>query len=164
MKCPIETRDHTDRLLDYASGRLDAGAAAGLERHLETCAACREFVEGQQSVWQALDIWEAEPVSPDFDRRLLSRLEPEQSWWSRLWSPLHPARFRLGLGMGAAAALLIVAGALVQQRPGLPPLPTSPSAQAGTLEPEQVEDALDEMEMLDEFYSLVPADGPESKM
>jgi anti-sigma factor RsiW len=163
MKCPIAT-ENAGRLLDYASGKLESGPRAELEQHLAGCEACREFVSGQQSVWQALDLWEAEPVSPDFDRRLLARLDAQPSWWSRLWSPFHPASWRLGLGMAAAAALLIVAGAMVQPRPGTPPPSLSPSAQAGALQAEQVEDALDEMEMLDEFYTLVPADGSESKM
>ena len=74
MNCPIENRESAEILLAYCARKLDAGSSAILEEHIKICPACREFAEGQQSVWKALDAWEAAPVSPDFDRRLYARI------------------------------------------------------------------------------------------
>ena len=90
MNCPIESPEGPALLLAYGSRRLDAHAAAALEQHLESCSACREFVAGQSAVWNALDLWEAAPVSPDFDRRLYRRIEEQVAWWELLLRPFRP--------------------------------------------------------------------------
>ena len=92
MNCPIETKDNAELLLAYCARKLDPETQTILERHVAVCPACREFQAGQQAVWQALDAWEAMPVSTDFDRRLYRRIEADQahaSWWSRLLEPFH---------------------------------------------------------------------------
>ena len=75
MNCPLETRENAQLLLDYGTRKLEPETVAALERHIAICGACREFVSGQRAVWQALDAWEAAPVSADFDSRLYRRRE-----------------------------------------------------------------------------------------
>jgi len=61
--------EETELLLKYAAGGLDAADREAVERHMEACGPCREFVAGQRAVWAALDRWETPPVAEDFDRR-----------------------------------------------------------------------------------------------
>jgi anti-sigma factor RsiW len=150
MKCPIETQDSAELLLAYCSRKLDPASTAMLEDHIGICPACRQFAEAQKTVWQALDKWEAEPVSAHFDRRLYRRIEQEQSWWDRLAWPLRPILFRQGLPVTAAAALVIVAGVLLQRPAGMP-LALQESVQVE----DQAEQALKEMEMVHEFSAAV---------
>src|ERR1035441_8533117 len=83
MNCPMEARQGSELLLEYTAGRLEACEASALEAHLESCTRCREFARSQKMVWQALEAWEAEPVSMDFDRRLFARIERAPvSWWA----------------------------------------------------------------------------------
>jgi hypothetical protein len=65
--------------------------------------------------------------------------------------------------VAAAACLLVTAGVLLE-RPTGAPLPKNDMAQMETVQPEQVEQALDTMEMLSEFSTHVRTDSPESKL
>ncbi len=164
MKCPIETRENAELLLAYCTRKLDAESAAILERHMEICPACREFASGQRAVWEALDAWEAAPVTLDFDRRLYRRIDREVSWWNLLMRPLRPVLVRQGLPIAAAAGLLVMAGVLLE-RPASGPSAAQPqSAQVDALQPDQVEHALDTMHMLGEFSSRVRGDAADPKM
>src|SRR5512133_3523354 len=97
----------------------------------------------KRSVDGALDLWEAPPVSPDFDRRLYGRIEQTVPWWDFL---VRPWRW---VPAATAAGVLIAAGLWIG-RPGLaPPQPTSAAVEA--LPPDQAEKALHEMEMIEEF-------------
>src|ERR1039458_8261413 len=116
MKCPIETRENAELLLAYCTRKLDAESTAMLERHMEICPACREFSSGQRAVWEALDAWEATPVTLDFDRRLYRRIDREVSWWQLLMRPLGPALVRRGLPIAAAACLIVMGGLGVGKR------------------------------------------------
>ena len=100
-------REHAALLLDYAAGKLAQETAANMEQHMETCPACAEFVRGQRAVWQALEGWEAAPVSMDFDRRLYARIERQASWWDRI---VADPVFRHAVPMAAAAGVMIMAG------------------------------------------------------
>jgi anti-sigma factor RsiW len=164
MKCPIETRENAELLLAYCTRKLDAESTAILERHMEMCPACREFASGQRAVWEALDAWEAEPVTLDFDRRLYRRVEQEVSWWNLVMRPLRPVLVRQGLPIAAAACLLVMAGLLLERPASAPPAAQPQSAQVDALQPDQVEHALDTLHMLGEFSSRVPSDATDSKM
>jgi anti-sigma factor ChrR (cupin superfamily) len=158
----MESGGNAGFLLDYAAGKLKAGARAQMEQHLEACPACREFAGAQQTVWQALEDWEPAEVSLDFDRRLYMRIEQDVSWWTR-WStdllrPLNPL-LRRSVPIAAAAGVVIMAGLLMNRPAALPPAPVSQSAQVEALQPEQLESALADMEMLREFNHLVPDNG-----
>ena len=165
MNCPMETGENADPLLDYASGKLNAEARTQMEQHVVACPACREFAASQQSVWQALDAWEPAAVSLDFDRRLYRRIEQQVPWWTRLTQPLSPL-FRHAVPVAATAGVVLMAG-LLMYRPGeIPVTPGQATAQVQleTLQPDQLETALDDMEMLREFNHLVRPDNVEPKM
>lgn len=158
MKCPLESREETE-LLAYSQQKLDVSRAATLERHLESCSACRQFVAGQQAVWQLLDAWEAPAIASDFDRQLYGRIEQERNvtWWNR-W--LGPLLVRPGLPVAAAACLVVAVG-LIVRRPAEKPGQQPQSAQVQNLQPDQVEHALDDMEMLSEFTRAARPDAGE---
>ena len=150
MRCPIESPENAELLLAYCARKLDPAPAAILEDHIEICPACREFAEGQQAVWRALDAWEAAPVSADFDGRLYRSIERNVSWWERLMRPVRPVLLTRGLPITAAAAVLIVAGVLLERPSAIPP-----TSQVETVAPDQAEHALEEMEMIRQFSDIL---------
>jgi anti-sigma-K factor RskA len=108
-----------------------------------------------------MEEWALAPVSMDFDRRLYQRIERQTSWWSRVTHSLNPL-FRNAVPLAAAAGVVIMAGLLMERPAGKPTVAAvEESAQVETLQPEQVEHALDDMEMLRDFNSLVRADNAE---
>jgi hypothetical protein len=168
MNCPLETRENAQLLLDYCTRKLEPESVATLERHIAVCGACRAFASSQRAVWEALDAWEAAPVSPDFDSRLYRRIEAQVSWWDLLLRPFRPIqRVSLWRSLPAAAmaCLLLMAGVLLQH-PAIYPAPAAPNdmAQMDSVQPEQVERTLDAMEMLNEFSHHVRADSPDSQL
>ena len=160
MKCPLDTQEGSALLLAYSSGKLDGPARAELGTHIESCAACGAFVHGQTALWSALDLWEAPAVSPDFDRRLYRRIEQEVSWLDMLVRPFRPL-FRHALPLAAAAGVVIMAGILLD-RPSAAPRPEPRTAQVEPLRPDQVEHAVAEIEMLDQFNHLMRANASDS--
>jgi anti-sigma-K factor RskA len=153
MNCPMETREKTQALLDYCAGRLDSRAAALLEQHIESCSDCRALRDGQQTVWKALEAWEAPPVTANFDRRLYERIETRAnvSWWNTLWQPVRPGVLRPAFAV-AAVCVVMVAGFLLEGPNGS--APSTPQVPAETVEAEQVERTLEDLEMLREFDLL----------
>lgn len=157
MRCPIETQENAELLLAYCARRLDLETAAVLEHHMESCPACRTFHENQKAVWRALDLWEAMPVSDDFDRRLYNRIETEGSpLWRRLLRPLQPLLARQSIPLAAAACLLVMAGILLEH-PGNLTTPVPPT-RAEVVQAEQVERTLEDLELLREFQLTPPPD------
>lgn len=164
MNCPIETRESTDLLLAYTSGKLDTKTTAALEQHIGICPACREFAGNQRVAWEALDAWEAPPVSADFDGRLYRRIEQEVSWWNLLTRPFRPMLVRQGLPVVAAALVMLVVGSLLQRPGSVEPVAQTESAQLESVQPEQVEHALEAMQMLSDFSHQVRAAAGKSPM
>ena len=147
MKCPIETQENAGLLVDYCARRLNPETTAIVERHMESCLRCQAFRDSQNAVWQALDAWEALPVSVDFDRRLYQRIDSEahQGWWSRLMGSVRPVLLRPALPLAAAACLIVVGGFILEN-------PNRASKDAGaTAEVDQVERTLQDLEMLRQF-------------
>jgi hypothetical protein len=172
MNCPLETREDAQLLLDYCTRELAPESVAILERHIAICGACQEFARSQRAVWQALDAWEAAPVSPDFDSRLYRRIEAQVPWWSLLLRPFRPpfgppiskVTLRRSLSATVMACLLVVVG-VVLERPAVSPVPAPQDmAQVDSVQPEQVERTLDAMEMLNEFSHHVRTDSPDSRL
>ena len=153
MNCPLEAGNE-GVLLDYAAGKLKAGGRAQMDRHMESCSACKQFAGAQATVWQALDNWEPAEVSMDFDRRLYARIEQDVSWWTRLMRPLNPL-FRHSVPIAATAGVIIMAGLLLNRPSAVPAVPPQ-SAQVESLQADQLQRALDDMEMLRQFNQLVP--------
>jgi len=157
MKCPMEK---SAELLAFSTNKLAPPEAAELQRHLESCPGCREFVENQRAVWQALDAWEAPPITADFDRRLYQRIEQAETWrdrWLRSWSVLF---VRQGLPVAAAACLIVVA-ALVSRRPADVAAPRPTQAVVENLQPDQVDHALDDLQMLGDFTTAARSEAGE---
>jgi hypothetical protein len=167
MNCPLETRDNAQVLLDYCARKLEPESVATLERHIAICDACREFARGQRAVWEALDAWEAAPVSADFDSRLYRRIEAQVSWRDLLLRPLRPFRhvwLWRSLPAAAMACLLLMAGVFLEHSAVSPGPAPNDMAQVDSVQPEQVERTLDAMEMLNEFSHHVRTDSPDSKL
>lgn len=164
----MENREGEELLLNYVSGALETQEAMCFDQHMLSCAACREFAHGQKAVWEALDLFEPASISADFDRRLYQRID-KVSWWNRCWDQAvatlrSPMLTHRGLPIAAAAAMLVIGG-YVWERPSATSAPQSPlSAEMQTLQPDQVQHALDDMEMLGDFNRLMRSDPAESKM
>jgi anti-sigma factor RsiW len=165
MNCPLETPETADLLLEYCARTMSPESTAILERHIALCPACRNFAEGQRAVWEALDSWEAAPVSADFDRRLYSRIENDQSWRERMWRVLRPLFAYRGIPAAATACLLLTVGVLLDHsgRPVQAP-PVIPETAIVDVQAEQVETALDAMDVLSEFNRKANPENPHSKL
>jgi anti-sigma factor RsiW len=164
MNCPLETPETAELLLDYCTRRLAPERAAIVESHVRACPACRRFAEEQSAVWSALDGWEAAPVSVDFDRRLYRRIEGEISWRERLAAPLRLLLAYRGVLAAAAACLVIAAGLLLQGPPAPVADPAAPVVANAEVQPEQVEKALDAMDLISEFNQKVHPEKATSKL
>jgi anti-sigma-K factor RskA len=144
ITCPQKSGNGAEWIVAYAARTLDSGNEAAFERHLEACARCREMAAAQRAVWSALDAFPPLAVSSNFDARLYQRIAEEHpsAWWRRLfqadwsWRPAMP--------VAAACAVLVVAFLVKNSGSSITPQqPTQPQLQI-----EQVERALDDMDML----------------
>lgn len=153
--CPLQGGEAAELLLAYCARRLDAETRAWLERHVQLCPECGALAEQQRTVWEALDYWDALPISEEFDARLHQRirraaqLRPFAA--ANLWRAFH-------LPLAAASVLL---GALLFLRsPG--PLGPAPES-VGPAEVESVEAALEDMEMLRALELFACAGAPRAE-
>src|ERR1035441_7544551 len=153
MNCPIQTEETAELLLAYTARRLDPAKTAILESHMDVCPECAEFRVRQELVWQALDAWEAPSVTADFNRRLYQRIESEAvaPWYVRLfttpwvvWKPAIPL---------ACAALVVVAGFLFDHPLSVNSPAATPAIRVSVTEAEQVENALDDLQLLRQLDS-----------
>jgi anti-sigma factor RsiW len=144
MQCPVRNVEHAEILLDYCSGKLRAESLVSFESHLAGCLECKEFCVRQKAAWTALDVWEAEPVSEKFDVALYARIEAfeNRSWWRRF-------AWRRALSLGAACAAVAIA-LFVHAPVNRPKAPASvhETTRVETVEPEQLERTLEDLEML----------------
>ena len=158
MKCPSEIMEEAE-LLAFSAETLEPARTAKIEEHLKTCSGCREFVEQQRAVWRALDVWEAPAISAEFDQRLFQRIEQNPGWWNRWMTVLRVVLVRQGLPIAAAASLIVVAGLVSLRSPNSAARPRPQAIQVEKLQPEQVEDAVDDLQMLGEFSRAARSDG-----
>ncbi len=154
MICPMEKGDHSE-LLALTAQQLEEAQVARLQEHVQGCSRCREFVAGQEAVWQALGAWEPPAITSDFDQRLFRRIEQKVSWRERFWPLQH------WLPIAAAACLVVVAGWVSSRPAGVAPPPQAQAAQLQNLQPEQVEHVMDDMQMLSDFTKAARADAGE---
>ncbi len=110
-------------------------------RHMSGCPSCLELAEQQRALWGALDYLQPLPISADFDKRLYARIAQDQprgffSWnWS--WRPAMP----VAAACTALIAAFLIRGPILDQRP-------TPAVQHENVNIEQVERALDDIDML----------------
>jgi hypothetical protein len=159
MICPLQTQE-TDLLLDFSAGRLDGVRAATLARHMETCADCAAFRMEQKTVWDALDAWEPATVSMDFNRRLWQRIDAAASapWYQSLAESLRFANWKPVVPL-TAAMLVIAAGFLLDH----PRARNNPVPGVSVTEANQVEQTLDDIQLLDQLDTVIPASTVKSK-
>jgi hypothetical protein len=157
MNCPLHVKEGAEILLDYCSQRMDPDRAAEFRLHVADCVDCKQVVEAQESVWSALDAYEAMPVSRDFDRKLWARIDAEesQSWWQRALTRVTggPAigwtnyLFNWKPMLAAATACAAIAGVMLVSIPANHvPDPSDPNQKLM----KQVESALDDIDMLNQ--------------
>jgi anti-sigma factor RsiW len=130
--------------------------------YLETSPECRAMYEQQQAVWEALELWEPAEPSAGFDRALYATIERgEANRPAGVWGWLgRPAEWLGGLRPSLAAglaALLLLAGAIVDYQPqrGEGSVASQRSPLVETEYVEQIDQALDDIEMLVDFEALV---------
>ena len=157
MTCPLETRETAEQLLDYCARKLEPQAVAVLERHIAICPACRQFADNQRTIWEALDAWEAEPVSSGFDSRLYRRIDDDVSWWERAIRPFRPFAQHWNVAASAAGVFVILTAGLLLNRPVAVPQAAREASQVEQVQPDQVEQAMDAMDTLAEFNRHVKA-------
>ena len=136
MLCPSRDRSNAGIPLEYCAGTLDPDQAAEFEKHAAGCAECGRLVAEQRALWQVLDEWSPAEISTDFDARLYARIEREQAaspwrqWFVWAWKPAL---------LTAAACGVLAVGLWVRQ---------TPPARPETVDVEQVEHALEDLDML----------------
>lgn len=157
MECPMKTDQAGELFVSYAAGVLPSETGEALEWHLEACDVCRGAAQAQKSLWSALDLWQPPEVSSGFDQALFARIavEAERPWYRRWlaggWTP-RPA-LPVAAACAAILAVLVLKGPL--------PLHTSDvPAQTKQVDIEQVERALDDIDMLKQLGVAVVADRP----
>jgi hypothetical protein len=162
MNCPLHSEESAGILLDYTARRLDEVGTAMLERHMASCAQCAVFRDQQAAVWNALDAWEATPVSTDFNRTLWARIDAAEAapWYVRLghllqlgsWKPVAPL----------AVAALVIATGFLMDHPSGGSHTTIPgqTAAVSVAEADQVEQTLDDIQLLYQFESTDPGTPP----
>jgi hypothetical protein len=117
---------------------------------------CKAMYQQQEAVWGALDLWEDVEPSPAFDGALRARLEQPTGlagWRASFeaWAAgLRPA------AVVGVAALVLISGILVSWRPESGALSLAPAESAAI---EQIDQALDDIEMLADFDVLLAPSG-----
>ena len=164
MDCIKNNQQGVEILTDYCAGAADPAVAAEISAHIQTCAECKALVDAQHTVWGMLDAWAPVEVSRDFDSRLYARIADDQAgpawrrWWSRLTQPATPyAWWKPAVSMAIAGAIVSVAllTRLPERTAPVPPaIPASqtasaaPSAGGGQVDLQQVEQALDDLDVV----------------
>lgn len=153
MVCPLTAGEqNADILLDYCNRKLEPELAAILESHMAKCAACEAFTATQTFVWNALDSYEALPVSDEFDRTLWAKIEAEdrKPWWKQAWYRLTADGMAVWQPAVPVALVLLVAVGLLMRPNHTPPVNEGQilKAEAVHVDVEQVETALQDLEML----------------
>lgn len=152
MRCEMQKAD-SEILVDYCAGRLPAEEAAEVERHTSGCATCNSFVRAQMMLWEDLDGWPAPPVSEQFDSKLYARIgELEAGGWRRWLANILGWRRAYALATVCAAILVAFVVYSPTDRAKVAE-PTQETTRAESIEPEQVERTLEDLEMLDQLSS-----------
>ena len=142
MECPLQGGNAAaDLTVGFCAGTLDAATQEAFERHLEHCSKCSALVLAQRNVWNALDHLTPARISPDFDEQVFLRIARENA----LWAQVQPSwSWRRTVPVAAACVALLTAFLLKTPQPPA----VSPTSPPQAIQIEQVEHALDDMDML----------------
>jgi anti-sigma factor RsiW len=162
--CPSE-----EILLDYTAGCLNRTQAAVFDAHADQCAHCSALRMSQAAIWQSLDEWKPSPVSEGFNRELWRRIDADarkSSWTHELASALQFS-FWKRLAPLAVAMALIVTGYVFDHsgkqsgklQPGIPA-----SIIVTASEADQLDRALDDIQLLDEVDAAAAPASPASSV
>lgn len=139
-----------DRILNSTAPPLNDAEQLEFRRWLDQEPELRTLFEQQQALFRAMDLWESEAPSSNFDQAVYARIkqdaEAQPFWHKLLFASWKPA---LAAGLAAAALLL---GTLVfdfesTQEPTQVAVKSAPESEYY----EEIERALDDMEMLVNF-------------
>lgn len=157
MVCPRQNGTSVELVMAYTAGALEPEEQIALDRHMSVCQGCRDAVAEQRAVWEALDAWKPAPVSADFNARLYQKISEEAAgaWWRRLFRVNWSWAFRPAIPVAAACAALAIA--FLVRGPAVPP--GTPVAAQQKVSIEQVERALDDLDMLKQISAPAPAEG-----
>jgi hypothetical protein len=163
MKCPVQAGGNAEILVDYCAHTLDGETVTLLELHMKDCPDCRAFRDAQSELWMKLESWKSVSVSPDFNRRLFSRIETEEEkpWWRQwrgIWTgfTLEPAMPFAATVLAAMAAFLFQATTTVPQAPDRPILHTETKFDAADIK--QAASDLEDLDMLRALPALFPSE------
>lgn len=146
-----------DRILDPTGTPLNKADQLEFECWLQQEPELRSMFEQQQALFQTMDLWESEEPSASFDQGVYARIQLDaesQPFWRRfLFASWKPA-----LAAGIAAAALLIG---VYRSPEAPPQEIAVKAAPDAAYYEEIERALDDMEMLVDFdaFPELPAPG-----
>jgi hypothetical protein len=157
MICIKDNPQGAEILLDYCAGKLDPVRTSEAGAHFRECHECGELVKAQNTVWEMLEEWKPIQVSADFDQKLYARIAQEQTepawrqWFLRIFRPATPPGFwKPAVSLAAAGAVLSLA--LLVHVPNrteaVVPAPTQAQLRSDKIDVDQVEQALDDMDML----------------
>lgn len=161
------TREEALEKIHDPRGPMDEQERLALADWLERDAELRAVHEEQTALFAAMDAWQddVEPAA-DFDRRLRARIEAEQASpaWARTLGSWVSWPRAAWAGCAAAAALALMAWVGPQTQP-VEPAPVAKAALSGGDAEfvEELDRALDDMEMLMDFDALAPAEAVEDR-
>jgi anti-sigma factor RsiW len=159
MGCSFKSGVAAELVIGYAAGTLDPATAADFEAHLQSCPSCRELAAQQQAVWSSLEDWKPIRVSPDFDQKLFRRIADDPQ--GARWRQLLPSNWSLGSVLPMAAAAAVLFAAFLLKEPAHFLAPSAESQPQPRIE-QQVQRALDDMEMLTQIDADVAVERPSS--
>ncbi|HYM12058.1 MAG TPA: hypothetical protein VEU62_15090 [Bryobacterales bacterium] len=135
-----------------------------LGAHLAACASCVKLYREQRALWTAMDAWETPDISAGFDRQLYGRIGRRASgplssldWLLGLLRPLLQPAFATAL-----ACMLIIATVVVEKDRHAPAPPQDAAVAIHAHErddPQQIQLALDDIQMLSDFDALPVGQG-----
>jgi hypothetical protein len=168
--CPLKSEDTFDILLDYSAGKLNKAVSGRFEQHISACAECTAFVAGQSEVWKTLDVWEAQPVSLDFNRRLWRQIDVAAAapWYTKLAHSLRMGAWKQAVPL--TAAVFLVATAFMMDHPtAVQVTPNSATGYGASLtnvsatEAEQLEQTLDDIQLMRQLDAAAGGESAGSK-
>jgi hypothetical protein len=144
MHCPSKNPEEAVLLLDYCENRLPFASVKSFEEHLAGCLDCRAFVEEQSKLSSLLEQWPLEPISRDFNAKLYAKMDKTAkpiTWWRALLGRLAQSS-----AMPPVAAAVVMGIALLLLAPSM-----TDTFSVETVDANQVEMMLDDIEMLDQM-------------